>query len=106
MLILLASRADASFIAWPVAALVVLAPITSGGVCGYLARRHDLMAVSLVAAVAVCVVIALSAAGDLVGIPRDHVGASIEIVGVIVFFVPLVVFGGALGGKLRSSRYA
>jgi len=91
---------------WPVAVLGILAPLASGAVCGYLAQRHDLLAVLALGVIDSCVMVALGAVGDHLGISRDHIGALWEIAGVVILCVPLVIVGGAAGGKLRDSRYA
>ena len=98
--------ATAPYAQWSVVALGILAPLVSGVVCGYLAQRHDFLAVLALGVIDSCVIIALGMVGDLLGIPRDHIGALWEIASVIMFCVPLVIVGGALGGKLRDSRYA
>ena len=98
--------ATASYAQWSVVALGVLAPLLSGVVCGYLAQRHDFLAVLALGVIDSCVIVALGMVGDLLGISRDHIGALWEITAVVIFCVPLVIVGGAVGGKLRDSRYA
>ncbi len=105
---LLASRVSRAPLAieWSKIALGLIAPLAAGGVCGYMAQRHDLIALLVLGVIGSGVIVVLGAVGDLLGIPRDHIGVPLEIVGVVIYCVPLVVVGGAFGGKLRSGRYA
>ena len=64
------------------------------------------MAVLAVDVVSSVLILLLGAVSDVLGIPRDHIGVVWEVASVFFYCVPVVLVRGAVGGKLRGSRYA